>query len=160
MYEDDWKVYDHKELSNSILHKQEVAKLKIRSSRVWVIHPRNRPKEVSITSISMSYSENCTTANVVQENVNISGRKPKLLPSRSHVSAAKKTDILKLLPFVSLTPNERKFYDDELKKVPIAKLAKKTSLAKKTAPSAKKTTPSAKMAILAKNKATLKKKNG
>lgn len=121
VYEDDWLIYDYKALAASIL--RNLGNLKMQKAVTFLIKPRNHP---NIVYVSQSYSgEICRKVDVLKPTVKVSGRNPKLVPSRSHVSNEKKKDVLKLLEFVDLTPQERTFYTKELAKVPIVKKKKK-----------------------------------
>jgi hypothetical protein len=111
VYNQAWFVYDYKALAEQILTPNK--DLKIRSTKIWSFPIRRNPRVVGVTR---SYGGAPVPLQLLKADVNPQTLKPKLVPSRSHVSAAKKADVKSLLQFVPLTQEDTAFYDQELSK--------------------------------------------
>lgn len=109
LYRADWERFDYKSLSDSSVN---TSKCRLRDSRRWKSHKNSKQ-----VLISNSYSEAFQPFNVLKKEVLLfKSLKPKLLPPQTHVTEAKKKDVLALLKLVKGTSEEKKGYDTILKK--------------------------------------------
>lgn len=107
LYNQDWQVYNYKELADSIFEKK-VNALKLRTTRVRYFPVRATHGEIGVSD---SYGGIPKYYCILKSTINnIKTRRPKLVPRNSHVSAAEKEDVQKLLKFVKLSLEEENFY--------------------------------------------------
>ncbi len=117
-YDDDWRVYDWKTLSGTML--RNFKDVQISNNRVW----RFSRKFLGEVEVQNAYSFGARRCSILKGDVSRLGNlRPKLLPTKSHVSEKKRDDVRRLLQFVPLTASARTFYDTELAK-PCTKKAK------------------------------------
>lgn len=103
LYPSDWEMYDHKTVAESII---TAAAMKIRTTRRWLFRKGSRKVKMSST-----YGGPYEEYSPVKASVSLSGRKPRLVPRTSYVSAAKKKDVLALLQLVKGSAEDKKIYD-------------------------------------------------
>jgi hypothetical protein len=103
LYPSDWEIYDHKTVAELII---TAAGMKIRTTRRWLFRKGSHKVKMSSTYCG-PYEEYFP----VKASVPLSGRKPRLVPRTSHVSTAKKKDVLALLQLVKGSAEDKKIYD-------------------------------------------------
>ncbi len=108
-YNHDWLRYDYKSLADSLVN---TSKCGIRDSRRWFF--RKNSQQVQMSN---DYSSALQSYNVLKIAVkSLGNRKPKLLLPETHVTVAKKKDVLDLLELVKASPEEKRKYRELLEK--------------------------------------------
>jgi len=73
-------------------------------------------KGIKTVGVSPSYTDTAVRVNVLKRNVNLSVfcEYLQLLPKKSHVKDAKRTDVSRLMKFLIIPSDAKQFYDDVL----------------------------------------------
>ena len=103
----DWQLRDYKEFSDRILTN---ASLHTREARVWTFNGTNFGTQAT-------YAANSKIINVKKKNCTLRSARVKFAKLVTHVTADKKRDVEKLLQYVTLTEEDKTFYEKALASV-------------------------------------------
>ncbi len=106
-YGTSWKPYNYKVLSDTSLKKNT---LPIQKSKRWMFKKRFR----SIWSAT-DYTSDLKCYNIVKKDLRLASLKAPLVPTKSHVSAAKKKDVEEIVQLLNVDESVKSFYDEALK---------------------------------------------
>lgn len=105
-----WKPYDFKTLVSNHFIKQKVP---IMSTKIWIFK-QNQP----YVWFQEQYSSLAVRYNILKRGSKaLHTLRPKLLPPVSHLSVEKRNDVMKLLSFINLDPEEEEKWSKLLEKI-------------------------------------------
>lgn len=104
----DWRIFDYKSLSQTSIKKNIMP---VRNLKRWLFK-----KDKKYAWVSETYNGDYTRYSILQKNVlNIKGLKPRIVPYKSHVKAAKKKDVRLILQLLHCSDTVKQYYEIALR---------------------------------------------